>query len=342
MLLHRILAFLVASFSVLCMSFAAPSSSPDYVGRKCERIYVHKEWRDLSVKQRLSYLDAVKCLQALPPTNPGQVATSRFEEYLGTHIAVTRRVHLVGQFLPWHRNFVNLYTKELRHKCHYKGPMPFWDWSRDGDNEGVPIAQSPIFDPVTGFGGDGVPGTYTLPSGNLSTVNAPRAYRGCVMDGPFAASNFTLHLGPGELMTQHCLVRGINETWRVGMTSEVLNRQLDLKTFDELRLAIDNSTVPGMHWITHSPIGGEMTNVWSSPSDPIFYLSHLNLDRMWWHWQKRDLKKRLREIAGPTTRNGTDNVGLDFVLDYPLLGPNVTIRDVMDISKEPNCFAYSY
>lgn len=333
---------IVICLGLLLAVSAAASPSSTRTQRKCDHIYTHQEWRDLSIKQRLAYIDAVKCLQALPPVAPGRVATSRFEEFLATHIAVTRRVHLVGQFLPWHRNFVNLYTKELRQKCHYKGPMPFWDWARDGDKEGVPIAQSPIFDPVTGFGGDGVPGTYALPSGNLSTVNAPGAYHGCVMDGPFAASKFTLHLGPGELMTEHCLVRGINETWKAGMTSEILNRQLDIKTFNELRLAIDNSSVLGMHWTTHTPVGGEMTNVWSSPGDPLFYLSHLNLDRMWWHWQKRDPKKRLQEVSGPTTRNGTDNVTLGFILDYPLLGPNITIRDVMDISKEPNCFTFSY
>ena len=68
----------------------------------------------------------------------------------------------------------------------------------------------------------------------------------------------------------------------------------------------------------------------------------MNLDRLWWHWQQRDLKKRLQEINGPTTQRGTDNVTLDFVLDYPLLGPNVTIREVMDIGKEPNCFSFEY
>ena len=68
----------------------------------------------------------------------------------------------------------------------------------------------------------------------------------------------------------------------------------------------------------------------------------MNLDRLWWHWQRRDYRKRLYYIDGPTTQNGTDNVTLDFELDFPLLGPNVTIRDVMDISKEPNCFTFEY
>jgi tyrosinase len=41
---------------------------------------------------------------------------------------------------------------------------------------------------------------------------------------------------------------------------------------------------------------------------------------MWWHWQKRDPKKRLQEVNGPTTQRGTENVTLDFVPDHAPLG----------------------
>ena len=63
---------------------------------------------------------------------------------------------------------------------------------------------------------------------------------------------------------------------------------------------------------------------------------------MWWHWQKRDPAKRLKEIWGPTTQGGNDTVTLDFALDFPGLGPNITVRDVMDTMREPNCFTFSY
>ena len=68
----------------------------------------------------------------------------------------------------------------------------------------------------------------------------------------------------------------------------------------------------------------------------------MNLDRMWWHWQWRDYRKRLYYIDGPSTPNGTDNVTLDFEMDFPLISPNVTIRDVMDLAKEPNCYTFEY
>jgi len=66
------------------------------------------------------------------------------------------------------------------------------------------ISKSPVFDPDTGFGGDGVPGTYTLPPDPTNaSLLFPYAYIGCVQDGPFA--DYTLRLGPGKFITSHCL-----------------------------------------------------------------------------------------------------------------------------------------
>lgn len=46
-----------------------------------------------------------------------------------------------------------------------------------------------------------------------------------------------------------------------------------------------------------------MVNVLLSPGDPIFYLHHTYLDKLWWDWQAKDLPKRLTEIAGNNTPN---------------------------------------
>ncbi len=41
-----------------------------------------------------------------------------------------------------------------------------------------------------------------------------------------------------------------------------------------------------------------MVNTQLSPGDPIFYLHHSWLDRLWWLWQSKDLSTRLTEIGG--------------------------------------------
>ena len=83
--------------------------------------------------------------------------------------------------LAVNRKFIlRLNTKFLLTKCRY------WEEILDTGN----LTASPVFDPVTGFGGDG--------SGNNS----------CITDGPFA--NSTLHLGPVYEITDHCISRSLN------------------------------------------------------------------------------------------------------------------------------------
>lgn len=79
--------------------------------------------------------------------------------------------------------------------------------------------------------------------------------------------------------------------------------------------------------------------------DPIFYLHHANLDRVWWSWQKLNLSARLTDIGGPihimdygNTAGG--NVTLSFPLSVGVNAPNVTIADVMDIHGGTLCYDY--
>ncbi|KAJ2919611.1 hypothetical protein MD484_g770, partial [Candolleomyces efflorescens] len=304
----------------------------------CTEIQVRKEWRALTADERTGYIQGVLCLQKIPAHETNGIATTRFEEFQATHIKLTDRVHFVGHFLAWHRQLGNYYGKALREECGYKGPLPYWDWSIDADSS-KPLAQSPLFDPVTGFGGDGVPGTYTLPPdpNNESAVPSPFSYKGCVQTGPF--KDYVSHLGPGKLRTTHCLVRGIEEMWRPALRSSNVRNTLNTSNYRAFDAAV-NSLMNGIHGSGHFIVGGEMTNVYSAAIDPLFYLHHANLDRIWWVWQQADRQKRLTDIWGPTTQNGTTQVTLDFDMDFPALGPNVKVREVMDSFEAPGCFMY--
>lgn len=232
------------------------------------------------------------------------------------------------------------------------------------------MEQWPIFDNDTGFGGDGVPGTYTLPPDpdNIGATASPSpemlppalVYKGCVQDGPFA--NLTLHLGPGKLITERCLVRGFHPLWRRQLDSAAVNRVLASNNFEEFRVNIDQGK-SGLHGGGHPIVGGEMSNLYSAAGgaymypcalhfyltsmhvlflDPIFYTHHGNLDRMWWLWQRADPERRMYDVSGPASRNpdSTEQTTLDYELVYPGSGQSVKIRDIMDTSREPNCFTY--
>jgi tyrosinase len=47
-----------------------------------------------------------------------------------------------------------------------------------------------------------------------------------------------------------------------------------------------------------------MLNVFSSPGDPLFYLHHTWLDKLWQDWQSRNVSARLSAIGG--TNQGVD------------------------------------
>lgn len=62
----------------------------------------------------------------------------------------------VGQLLPWHRYHVRAHEVVLQKVCNYTGAHPYWDEFTDDVN--APLANSSVFDPVTGFGGNGTGG----------------------------------------------------------------------------------------------------------------------------------------------------------------------------------------
>jgi tyrosinase len=51
-------------------------------------------------------------------------------------MAIAGTIHMVGQFLPWHRYYLSVFESVLREECGYTGPMTWWDETRDaGDFE---------------------------------------------------------------------------------------------------------------------------------------------------------------------------------------------------------------
>ncbi|KAG2024167.1 tyrosinase central domain-containing protein [Coprinopsis cinerea AmutBmut pab1-1] len=81
----------------------------------------------------------------------------------------------------------------------------------------------------------------------------------------------------------------------------------------------------------------------ASPADPIFYLHHANLDRIWAKWQNADRKNRLYDISGPVSQVGPEadeQVTLDFLLPFETLADPVLLGDVMDTEAYPGCYRY--
>ncbi|KAH6901637.1 monooxygenase [Coprinopsis sp. MPI-PUGE-AT-0042] len=317
--------FLVLAFLHLFVSpgLAAPSPSPLVRRAKCTTLRIRKEWRTLTTAEKSAYLAAVKCLQATPSKSTRQGVKNMFDEFQASHIDLTNQIHQVGQFLPWHRHYTTLYANAMRDICGYQGPATYWDWTLDADGS-KNLVDSPVFNATYGFGGTG--------SGSQR----------CITTGPF--KDTVLHLGPGSAVGDHCITRSITNSARSNINAANVQTTLSKTTFESFRTYLENGPTfaGGTHGGGHITVGGEMINPASSPGDPIFYLHHGNLDRIWWKWQSADLTNRLNAVSGPTTQGqGGKNLTLDFMLPYTTLSSSIAVRDIMDIESEPSCFQYA-
>jgi tyrosinase len=66
-----------------------------------------------------------------------------------------------------------------------------------------------------------------------------------------------------------------------------------------------------------------MQNPVSSPGDPLFYLHHTWLDKVWWDWQNLNISSRLYDISGRNVQDprlpfpGAPGNGTGFPFPFP-------------------------
>ncbi|KAG8738255.1 hypothetical protein FRC10_007088 [Ceratobasidium sp. 414] len=198
----------------------------------------------------------------------------------------------------------------------------YWDWTIDAKN----MAKSEMFSPTTGFGGNGSPTDH------------------CVQDGPYGVrSNFSI-----AYPESRCLQRNFSMQKQWGLagsqhSSQVVQgimQKTDYVDFEE-------SLEEGPHDAVHNEVAGDMAAAFS-PDDPLFFLHHCNVDRIWALWQGRN-ETRLQAYRGNTVQGQDDNDGSQYplaTLDDPisLAGlqgmPDVKVRDVMDTTSETLCYVY--
>ncbi|OTB02039.1 hypothetical protein M426DRAFT_74842 [Hypoxylon sp. CI-4A] len=303
-------------------------------------ITVRKSWDTLDVPTRADYLRAVNCLAAKPARTPKSIVpgvVNRLDDFTAIHINQTNIIHQSGYLLPWHRLFLWEMETALRDECGYKGHLPYWDVPRFSEDQ----SKSRVFDgSMVSFGGNGAavphePQKVILPglAVNFTLPKPAGTGGGCVTDGPF--KNFTISLGPiakevidpankfGFEPNPRCLSRDFYDPASKG----VLNwaNATTIVASDNIK-ALRNNIEDLWHLNSHTFVGLEAADPFSTPNDPIFYLLHAQIDRLWAIWQGQDLEHRTYAIDGNRTFLG---IAMDYAPDVP---PSLaTIEDVMDM-----------
>ena len=321
-------------------------------------ISVRKSWSALTLEERTSYLEAVKCLHSSPSTSdkslvPG--ARNRLDDFTYSHINQTNFIQESGLLLPWHRQFIWAYEQALRDECGYKGSQPYWDWSEYAEDQ----SKSPVFDGTpTSFGGNGKPVPHSAQNASMPGLPSPFLTArpagtggGCIKDGGLG-KDFTAHLGPvyparnppdnlyGTQYNPRCLKRDfLPALSSANLTYRDLLQLLQTETIHDFRPRLEAS----MHPIAHSTIGGNIFDLYSSPSDPVFYLLHGQIDRLWTIWQGQDFEKRTNGLDGTVTFLNdppSHDATLDTMMKMGTAGDLVQIRDAMSTYKGQYCYMY--
>ncbi|RHZ58008.1 tyrosinase family protein [Aspergillus thermomutatus] len=303
---------------------------------------IRREWGSLSSLERINYIEAVQCMQQLPPVLSQEVilaARNRMDDFTAVHINYTMHIHLNGALLGWHREYLWLWEQALREDCGYQGYLPYWDWTLYPD-----LPNSPIFDgSSTSLSGDG---------------NPDENY--CVTTGPFAYMQLNFHDDNGSFeelpvtaydYSPRCLRRQLNSTViNTHANADVVARLLaspDISTYQERNDAPMDPTKRrngvGVHIAGHQALGLSMHDFFASPQDPAFMLHHAMLDRVWAIWQAQEGAKQRWAVNGTMSLYNaptTPEITLDTVFEFGVLGRPKTVRELMNPEAYDYCYAY--
>ncbi|KZL66551.1 amino acid transporter [Colletotrichum tofieldiae] len=312
------------------------------VSAACTNPTQRKPWNVLSSSEKAEYINSTLCLMD-PTQAPSKThyagAKTRWDELQVAHIAQVQFIHGVGAFLPWHRWFMTVHENLLRQECGYSGPIPYWN--EQEDQATGPLIAASIWgnDPTTSFG-------------TGFTYN-----NGCVADGPFTNLRYDVNIQL-ERGTEKCLTYDLKQAQFELVSQDIVNACNALEGYNDFNNCLGGSP----HTSGHYAIGGTMDDVSLSPADPLFFMHHTNLDRLWWEWQSKNTS-RLTDMGGRNVAVGTllveaqpkslpvaafapyfgynGNVtSLDHIMWMAGTAENITIGEVMDIKSEAICVEY--
>ncbi|KAF8342262.1 Di-copper centre-containing protein [Cantharellus anzutake] len=342
---------------LLAHAVSAALAAPQPHHSKCKNPGIRKEWRSLGFKGQKAYVDAIKCLTSLPhdpslkPTGatpglpPVRPGTSRYDDVVYTHMDATNSAHFTGIFFAWHRLFLVTVENILRKDCHYTGYLPFWDWTL-GDYHDIKHSYLFNTNPEVGFGAFPGPKTnYTVTTGAFRNLirgyPAPHHVQRHYNLTPFAKQIFPFTFNNPNLQAN---TTQTPQEWKKLVIGSTGN-------YTDFQYAVDGVRAEGLHNAAHLSIGGDMANLSHSPNDPIFFLLHGQLDRLWAAWQAHSPHNK-HAIGGGLTQDlfkfdaypvgrGT-SVTLETIIPLSNLGPNTKIKELMDTTDGVLCYKYEY
>jgi tyrosinase len=187
-------------------------------------------------------------------------------------------------FLPWHRELVLRLEADLAAEMNEPDfAMPYWNWAADS---ALTPGASPVWS-ASLMGGDGDstnsnrvrtgPFRSVLDGGTWTTVQLDA-------NGNALPSSFlTRTLGRGASLASQSLPSPASVNALLALTPYDVT-PFSSASANGFRNAAEGWVPSGMSNLVHAWVGGSMA-VATSPNDPVFFLHHCNMDRLWNMWQ---------------------------------------------------------
>lgn len=255
-----------------------------------------KNVRSLDQDARDNYVKAIKALKGEPSIlHPG--TQSRYDDFVEVHLGAMNAAlidfdttpptlldpgwaHFDSAFFPWHRELLYRFETEL--DAQVPGvTIPYWDWTRERASGDLGFPFKHIFIGVDGNNANsdrvereaGAPSTYPYEFD-------PDAWSIVVKDDPgpsgepdFLTRDFGSLGSAPNLPENDSVVTGVNVSYL---------QAIGVASYLSLRAGSED-----IHNLVHRWVAGNMVTA-SSPNDPVFWMHHAAIDRMWSIWQQKN------------------------------------------------------
>ncbi|MCH9052930.1 MAG: tyrosinase family protein [Proteobacteria bacterium] len=219
---------------------------------------IRKDANTLTAAERTELVAAILTLKA----------AGIYDQFVLRHAnADIPSIHSCPAFLPWHRRFIWDLERELQRVSGNPNlGLPYWNWPQGG-------AGASMWDDDL-LGGDGA------------------AVGEIVTSGPFRQGQWTIvNMGGGPAGP---LTRALGRAIATLPTQAEIDQVLAVTPYDRrrwnrrsnpsFRNELEGWIGPNLHNRGHVWVGGSMLPM-TSPNDPVFFMHHCMVDKLWHDWQ---------------------------------------------------------
>lgn len=245
---------------------------------------IRKNVKHLTTDEKRKFAEAMVILKDIAqyPSLIAPLTRSRYDDFVETHLRAMQGgntwAHGDSAFFPWHRELLYRFELLIQSIPGYEEvTIPYWDWTRDQSSADAGFPFTHDFIGVDGDDSDSdiVKREVGAPTNPYPYPFDPEDWPVRITDGG-GAGNFTRAFGEWfdapNLPDNDQTVVGTGTYFRQAIGS---NNYLTLRARSE-----------DLHNLVHRWVGGNMLEM-TSPNDPVFFLHHCAIDRMWSLWQDK-------------------------------------------------------